>query len=169
MRPLAVFRRVRSTPCCSAIFRASGEAFTSRAADAGAADAIAAGASAVLGAATGAGAAPGSKISAIVRPTGTTSPGCADTSPSTPDAGASISTLILSVSISTIDSPLFTRSPGDLIQRRTLPVSCAISSAGMMTFVGIALGDSTADPRLQLGRGGGEADAGRAGPVEHLA
>ena len=77
MRPLAVFRRVRSTPCCSAIFRASGEAFTSRADEAGAAEAIAAEA----GAAAGAGATtvevtePGSKISAIVVPTGTTSPG----------------------------------------------------------------------------------------------
>src|SRR6267142_1233471 len=91
MRPLAVFTRARSTPCCSAIFR----------------------------------------------PTGTTSPACAVTSRSTPDAGASISTVTLSVSISTIGSPFCTASPGRLSQWTTLPVSCASSSAGMMTFVGI--------------------------------
>src|SRR5262245_27140514 len=44
----------------------------------------------------------------------------------------------LSVSISTIGSPLATRSPGAFSHRSTLPVSCASSSAGMMTFVGIA-------------------------------
>src|SRR5262249_49363220 len=108
-------------------------------------------------------ASPAATISAIVLPTGTTSPACAVTSRRMPDAGASISTVTLSVSISTMDSPLMTRSPGDLIQRRTLPVSCAISSAGRMTFVGIALGDSTAQPGLELGRHGREANAGDAG------
>jgi hypothetical protein len=44
----------------------------------------------------------------------------------------------LSVSISTIGSPFLTESPGDLSQCRTLPLSCASSSAGMMTVVGIA-------------------------------
>jgi hypothetical protein len=55
-----------------------------------------------------------------------------------PDSGASISVVILSVSISTSGSPFCTRSPGAFSQRRTLPLSWASSSAGMMTFVGIA-------------------------------
>ena len=46
------------------------------------------------------------KIRAMVWPTGTTSPSCAVTSRRTPEAGASISTVTLSVSISTIGSPL---------------------------------------------------------------
>ena len=75
---------------------------------------------------------------AIVWPTGTTSPSCAVTSPRIPDSGASSSVVILSVSISTSGSPFCTRSPGAFSQRRTLPLSCASSSAGMMTFVGIA-------------------------------
>ena len=57
----------------------------------------------------------------------------------TPSAGDSISTFALSVSISRIGSPFLTASPGDLSQRTTLPVSCAISSAGMMTLVGISV------------------------------
>src|SRR5438445_83188 len=93
---------------------------------------------AVAAAAAGAPASPAAKISAIVLPTGTMSPTPAVTSRSTPDAGASTSTVTLSVSISTMGSPLATVSPGDLIQRRTLPVSCASSSAGMMTVVGIS-------------------------------
>jgi hypothetical protein len=78
-------------------------------------------------------------MTAMVWPTGTMSPSCAVTSRRTPEAGASISTVTLSVSISTIGSPFLTGSPGAFIQRRTLPVSCASSSAGMMTFVAIAL------------------------------
>src|SRR5438105_4913095 len=77
------------------------------------------------------------KMTAIVLPTATTSPTDALTSRRTPEAGASISTVTLSVSISSNGSPFTTLSPGDLIQRRILPVSCASSSAGMMTFVGI--------------------------------
>src|SRR5439155_8073779 len=123
--------------------------------------ALAVAAGAAAGGELAAPASPAAKISAIVLPTGTTSPAWALTSRRMPDAGASISTVTLSVSISTIDSPLATRSPGDLIQRRTLPVSCAISSAGMMTFVGIGLGDSSAHPGPELGRGGREADPGR--------
>ena len=75
-------------------------------------------------------------MSAIVLPTGTTSPGCAVTSRNTPAAGASISTVTLSVSISTIGSPLVTASPGCLSHLRTFPVSWASSSAGMITVVG---------------------------------
>src|SRR5207247_5475076 len=82
---------------------------------------------------------------------GTTSPARAVTSLRVPDAGASISTVTLSVSISTIDSPFLTVSPGDLSQRRTLPVSCASSSAGMMTLVGIA-GRPSALPAERLRR-----------------
>jgi hypothetical protein len=81
----------------------------------------------------------GAAMMAMVWPTGTMSPSWAVTSRRMPEAGASISTVTLSVSISTIGSPLRTVSPGAFIQRRTLPVSCASSSAGMMTLVGIAL------------------------------
>src|SRR6059036_2332361 len=126
MRPPAVSSRVRSTPCCSARRRASGDAFTRSAPAAG--GAAPAGAAVASLAAT---------MTAIVVPTGTTSPTRAVTSRSTPEAGASTSTVTLSVSISSSGSPLATVWPGDLIQRRILPVSCASSSAGMMTLVGI--------------------------------
>src|SRR5438445_2369252 len=131
MRPLGVVMRVRSTPCCSASLRASGDALMTAETPAPA-DAAAAGAGA------DAPASPAAKINAIVLPTGTTSPTPAVTSRSTPEAGASISTVTLSVSISTMGSPLATVSPGDLIHFKILPVSCASSSAGMMTVVGIS-------------------------------
>src|SRR6267378_2394207 len=115
----------RSTPRSPARRRALGDAATRRAED------WAAGT-------TAAAPSPAAKISAIVLPTGTTSPTPAVTSRSTPDAGASTSTVTLSVSISTMGSPFCTVSPGDLIQRKILPVSCASSSAGMMTVVGIS-------------------------------
>src|SRR5207245_10282341 len=69
-------------------------------------------------------ASPGAKISAIVLPTGTTSPARAVTSRKTPEAGASISTVTLSVSISTIGSPFLTACPGALSHFNTLPFSC---------------------------------------------
>src|SRR4030095_13947436 len=163
-RPLAVLTRARSTPYCSASFRASGDAFTvavDAPTPAGGDGTAPVAAALAAGMTAGDTAAPpptslAAAIVAIVRPTGTTSPCCAVTSRSTPDAGASISTVILSVSISTIGSPFCTASPGDLSQRRTLPDSCASSSAGMMMFVGIwrsALEDgaggveSSVDPR----------------------
>src|SRR6267142_4189816 len=121
----------RSTPCSWAILRARGEAL------AGAAGAGAAVAPAGFCPGATDPASSEAKISAIVCPTGTTSPARAVTSPRTPEAGASISVVALSVSISTSGSPFRTLSPGDLSHCRTLPVSCASSSAGMMTFVGI--------------------------------
>src|SRR6266852_5598246 len=128
--PPAGLTWARSTPCSSAILRARGEALT---AAAGAGTAVApAGCPGVTKPASSE-----AKISAIVCPTGTSSPARAVTSPRTPEAGASISVVALSVSISTSGSPFRTLSPGDLSQCRTLPVSCASSSAGMMTFVGI--------------------------------
>jgi len=140
--------RPRSTPCCSAIRRARGEAFTPPAGAppaagiAGTAPVAAALAAGMTGAAAPAPpASPAPRMSAIVRPTGTTSPSAAVTSRSTPDAGASISTVTLSVSISTIGSPFCTVSPGRLSQWTTLPVSCASSRAGMMTWVGIAVSE----------------------------
>src|SRR5262245_32447801 len=144
MRPLAVRTRVRSTPCCSASLRASGDAFTP-AADAppttgaaGTAPVAAALAAGMTGTAPAAlPASPAAKTTAIVRPTGTTSPSRAVTSRSTPEAGASSSTVTLSVSISTTGSPFWTGSPGRLSQWMILPVSCASSSAGMMMLVGI--------------------------------
>src|SRR5262245_55620516 len=140
MRPLAVLRRVRSTPCCSASLRASGDAFTPPAATgaAGTAPVVAAFAAGITGeAAAAAPASPAAKTTAMVRPTGTTSPSRALTSRSTPDAGASSSTVTLSVSISATGSPFWTGSPGLLSQWMILPVSCASSSAGMMMLVGI--------------------------------
>ena len=83
-------------------------------------------------------AAPASAISAMVWPTGTTSPSWAVTPLRMPEAGDSISTVTLSVSISTMGSPFRTVSPGAFIQRRTLPVSCASSSAATMTLVGMS-------------------------------
>src|SRR5262245_20268497 len=144
MRPLAVLTRVRSTPCCSASLRASGDAFTPAAGPAaatgaaGTAPVVAAFAAGITGeAAAAAPASPAAKTTAIVCPTGTTSPSRALTSRSTPEAGASSSTVTLSVSISTTGSPFWTGSPGRLSQWMILPVSCASSSAGMMMLVGI--------------------------------
>src|SRR4029453_2270531 len=144
MRPLAVRTRVRSTPCCSASLRASGDALIAAAGPpaatggAGTAPVVAALAAGITGAdATAAPASPAAKTTAIVRPTGTTSPSRALTSRSTPEAGASSSTVTLSVSISTTGSPFWTGSPGRLSQWMILPVSCASSSAGMMMLVGI--------------------------------
>src|SRR5713226_8130087 len=129
--PPAGLTWARSTPCSWAILRARGEALTA------AAGAGTAAAPADRGPGATEPASSEAKISAIVCPTGTTSPSRAVTSPRTPEAGASISVVALSVSISTSGSPFRTLSPGDLSQCRTLPVSCASSSAGMMTFVGI--------------------------------
>jgi len=107
--------------------RASGDAFTAPA-DAPPEAAAAAGAigTAPVAAALAAGmtvaaaratpASLGARISAIVWPTGTTSPSFALTSRSTPEAGASISTVTLSVSISTSGSPFCTLSPARLSQ-----------------------------------------------------
>src|SRR5207245_9933757 len=68
-------------------------------------------------------ASPGAKISAIVLPTGTTSPARPVTSRKTPDAGASISTGTLSGSISTIGPPLLPPSSRALSPFQTLPVA----------------------------------------------
>src|SRR2546426_1451136 len=118
-------------------------------------------------------ASPAARMTAIVWPTGTTSPSCAVTSRSTPAAGASISTVTLSVSISTIGSPFCTGSPGRLSQWTTLPDSWASSSAGMMMFVGIRTsaredlagdGERALDPDrvdVQVGDGANPASAGR--------
>src|SRR5258705_3994176 len=172
MRPLAVLTRVRSTPCCSASFRASGDAFTAPADTPTAAggDGTAPVAAALAAGLTADGApvappptSPAATIIAMVCPTGTTSPCLAVTSRSTPEAGASISTVTLSVSISTIGSPFCTASPGDLSQRRTLPVSCASSSAGMMMLVGIrdsALEDFAGGEQRPLDRGGVDVQMG---------
>ena len=54
-----------------------------------------------------------------------------------PSAGASTSTTALSVSISRSGSPLVTRSPSFFRQAMSLPVSCAISRAGMTTLKAI--------------------------------
>src|SRR5439155_13253444 len=161
-----------STPCCSATRRASGDAFPAPPAALTAVGGIgmAPVAAALPGGMTvaAAAAAPASSVPttiAIVRPTGTTSPSCAVTSRKTPDAGASISTVTLSVSISTIGSPLRTVSPARLSQCTTLPVSCASSRAGMMMSVGIgdprsAREDVAGDGQRPLDRVGVDVEVG---------
>src|SRR4029453_594848 len=143
MRPLAVRTRVRSTPCCSASLRASGDALIAAAGPpaatggAGTAPVVAALAAGITGAdATAAPASPAAKTTAIVRPTGTTSPSRALTSRSTPEAGASSSTVTLSVSISTTGSPFPTVTTG-----RSGP------SDGMVVVVGIRSSALEAFPR----------------------
>jgi hypothetical protein len=126
--PVLVFTWTRSTPCCSAIFRARGDALIA-----------AAGEATEAGATRDTPASPGAPIWAMAWPTGITSPSCALTCIRMPETGASISVVTLSVSISRSGSPLTTASPGALSQRMTLPVSCASSSAGMMTDVAIRL------------------------------
>src|SRR5262249_44315860 len=69
----------------------------------------------------------------------------------TPSPGDSISTTALSVSISRSVSPFATRSPSFRRHDTTLPVSCAISSAGMTMLIGIQTSDfklQTSDFRL---------------------
>src|SRR5713226_1034963 len=78
---------------------------------------------------------PGARIAAITCPTGISTPTAPVTLASTPEAGASISTVALSVSISTNGSPFATSSPSFLSQRSMVPVSCAMPSAGKMTCV----------------------------------
>ena len=79
---------------------------------------------------------PGLSSQAIVCPTGTTSPTFAVTPDSTPSPAASISTTALSVSTSSSISPLLTCSPSFFFHETSLPVSCAISSAGITTLIG---------------------------------
>src|ERR1700689_5283694 len=87
---------------------------------------------------------PGATIHAIVCPTGISAPGEAVIPTRIPSAGASNSTTALSVSISSSGSPLVTRSPSCLRQAMSLPVSCAISSAGITTLKAIIICGRTA-------------------------
>jgi hypothetical protein len=80
---------------------------------------------------------PGATIHAMVFPTGITSPADAVTPASTPSAVASTSSTTLSVSISAIGSPLAIESPSCFSHEMSLPVSCAISSAGMTMLTAI--------------------------------
>ncbi len=76
-------------------------------------------------------------MTATAWPTGTSSPSAARRAASVPSVGASTSTVTLSVSTSTSASPFTTSSPAAFSQRRTLPVSWAMPSAGMITSVGM--------------------------------
>src|SRR5258707_3986119 len=100
------------------------------------------------------GVSPARRIQAMVRPTGTSAPGCALTPARKPSAGDSISMTALSVSISRSGSPLATVSPSFFSQEISLPVSWAISSAGMTTLIAIGLMRATwrASARLQISR-----------------
>src|SRR6201987_4344311 len=78
----------------------------------------------------------------MVCPTGISAPIAALMPARMPSAGASTSTTALSVSISRSGSPLVTLSPSFLRQARSLPVSCAISRAGITTLMAISGRDS---------------------------
>src|SRR5437660_3718738 len=83
------------------------------------------------------GASPGRTIHAMVWPTGTSAPSRTLTPARMPSPGASISITALSVSTSSRVSPLATLSPSFFRQAISLPVSCAISRAGITTLIGI--------------------------------
>ena len=137
-----------STLCSRARRRAFGE-ILAPATDAGAAGsgaaaaAAAAGAESILrplicGAPSLAGTdSPAFSSHAMICPTGTTSSTLAVTPASTPSLPASISTTALSVSTSSRISPFLTCSPSFFFHDTSLPVSCAISSAGITTLVAI--------------------------------
>src|SRR5580698_4159111 len=73
----------------------------------------------------------------MVFPTGMSAPAAAVIPARTPSAGASTSSTALSVSTSRSGSPLVTRSPSFFRQAMSLPVSCAISRAGITTLKAI--------------------------------
>ena len=89
-------------------------------------------------AAAGVAVSPGARMTAILFPTGTSSPTEAVTFVKMPEAGASISTVALSVSISINGSPLVTDWPSALSQLSSVPFSCATPSAGMITSVAMS-------------------------------
>src|SRR5215813_3172731 len=76
-------------------------------------------------------------MTAILFPTGISSPAEALIFDRIPEAGASISTVALSVSTSMSGSPLVTDWPSALSQLSRVPFSCATPSAGMITSVAI--------------------------------
>ena len=80
---------------------------------------------------------PGATIQAMVWPTGISAPIEPVIPARMPSAGASTSITALSVSISRSGSPLVTRSPSFFRQAMSLPVSCAISRAGITTLKAI--------------------------------
>src|SRR5580700_1072119 len=102
---------------------------------------------------------PGATIQAMVCPTGMSAPANAVIPARIPSAGASTSTTALSVSISRSGSPLVTRSPSCLRQAMSLPVSCAISRAGITTLKAIMICGRAAKPSVgdsyALGLGAG--------------
>ncbi len=80
-----------------------------------------------------------------------------------PSAGDSISTTALSVSTSSSGSPLATRSPSFFRQAISLPLSCAISSAGITMLWPWCLGAAETAPLF------GDSDALRSGAgFDHL-
>src|ERR1700722_7575648 len=80
---------------------------------------------------------PGATIQAMVWPTGMSAPTVPVIPARIPSAVASTSITALSVSISRSGSPLVTRSPSFFRQAMSLPVSCAISRAGLTTLKAI--------------------------------
>src|SRR4030095_10853154 len=85
-------------------------------------------------------------MTAILFPTGISSPAEAVTFVKIPEAGASISTVALSVSTSMSGSPLVTDWPSGLSQLSSVPFSCATPSAGMIP----SFAKSNSSPLLEL-------------------
>src|SRR5437879_3535361 len=140
--------RVTSTPCSRASRRAFGEILSSDGetgvglltpalATAPPAATVSVRRPVCAGAVAIGSASPGASSQAIVWPTGITAPSWAETAERMPSPGDSTSTTALSVSTSSIGSPLATCSPSRLRQETTLPVSCAISRAGITTLTAI--------------------------------
>src|SRR6202166_4141360 len=140
-------RPARSTPNSLARRRAFGEILALAAADdSGTLEATGAAWDSVFPRAAGAAApdscsvggfSPGAMIQAMVWPTGMSAPTIPVTPARMPSAVASTSITALSVSISRRGSPLVTRSPSFFRQAMSLPVSCAISRAGITTLKAI--------------------------------
>ena len=125
---------VAGTSPCTGGKAASGRAAASGAAATAAGTAAGAG----EGPAPSCRASPGCPIQAMVRVTGTTSPSFDKMRSRRPEASASTSMEVLSVSISSRISPLATSSPSFLSQRRIVPSSMDMPVLGMMTGYAIA-------------------------------
>lgn len=137
----------RCTPCSAARRRAFGDILVCREGTAavGAEEAVDADSLATLfrapwvGSTSDGTSSPEFKIQAMVLPTGTSLPGCALIPARMPSPGDSTSRTALSVSTSSSGSPLLTASPSFFSHETNFPVSCAISSAGITTLIGIQL------------------------------
>jgi hypothetical protein len=134
--------RDRSIPASLAIRRATGEALTRASGGGGASSFSAFSAGGGASGAAGAGLAgssairsPGSAMMPITVPTGTVRSGGTTILARTPEAGASISTVAFSVSISATAWPFSIRSPSCFSQRTSFPSVMSNPKEGRMTLV----------------------------------